>query len=78
MCESVLYNYSDDCEEVPQKLSSETSENEFYRVLSRGSPAPRTQPLARNLLVIARSTYCSCRNYREARSFDGSSRITDP
>ena len=43
------------------------------------SPAPRTQPLARNLFVIARSTYyCSCRNYREARSFEGSSGITDP
>ena len=49
------------------------------------SPAPRTQHLARTQplaraqpLAIARSTYCSSRNYREARSFEGSSGITDP
>ena len=44
-----MYMYSDDCEEVPQQILSETSENEFYRVLSRGNSTPRkAQPLARN------------------------------
>ena len=54
-----MYMYSDDCEEVPQKLSSETSENEFYRgeiqPLEKPSPShatPRTQPVRNRTIHI--------------------------
>ena len=64
-----MTNYSDDCEEVPQKLSSETSEtrDERERVLSSfiegkfnpsKSPAPRTQPV-RNRTIHILLTYCT-------------------